>query len=188
MSTTRCNKAYNVMRKPVWLLLLIFITGFAHAESLPLHPKLEVFRPYLDTYWQGDLTEPGKTEKTVDRSHWSRVLNGMAIKTVHSINDGVYGGESMIFWDEAKQSLAYYYFTTAGFYTHGTMEFDGTNNRIIAREKVENNANGITEVQSSSELKGDELTVKSQYLKNGNWVDGHSAIYKRTSAMPIKFN
>jgi len=179
---------HNILVKAVSALLLIWICGAAHAAALPLHPKLEVFRPYLDTYWQGDLTQPGKTEKTIDRSHWSRALNGMAIKTVHSINDGVYGGESMIFWDETKQSLAYYYFTTAGFYTHGTMEFDNTNNRILARETVENNANGITEVQSSSELNGDELKVSSRYLQNGHWVDGHSANYQRTAAMPIKFN
>lgn len=169
-------------------LLIFWWCSTTQAAALPLHPQLEVFRPYLDTYWQGDLTQPGKTEKTIDRSHWSRALNGMAIKTVHSINDGAYGGESMIFWDEAKQSLAYYYFTTAGFYTHGTMEFDADNNRIIARENVENNANGITEVQSSSELSGTELKVRSRYLQHGEWVDGHSADYQRVAAMPIKFN
>lgn len=179
---------HNILVKAVSTFVLVWLCGAVQAAALPLHPKLEVFRPYLDTYWQGDLTQPGKTEKTIDRSHWSRALNGMAIKTVHSINDGAYGGESMIFWDEAKQSLAYYYFTTAGFYTHGTMEFDSTNNRIIARETVENNANGITEVQSSSELNGDELKVRSRYLQNGNWVDGHSANYQRSAAMPIKFN
>lgn len=167
--------------------LVLFFTA-VQATELPLHPKLEVFRPFLDSYWQGDLTQPGKQEKTIDRSHWSRALNGMAIKTIHSINDGVYGGESMIFWDEAKQSLAYYYFTTAGFYTHGTMEFDSTNNHIIAIEKVENNANGITEVRSVSALQGDTLKVSSRYLKQGEWVDGHSAQYQRTAAMPIKFN
>ncbi|GHG77385.1 hypothetical protein GCM10010919_32980 [Alishewanella longhuensis] len=179
---------FNTLSKVISTLVLLSLCALAQASTPSLHPKLEVFRPYLDTYWQGDLTQPGKTDKTLDRSHWSRALNGMAIKTVHSINDGVYGGESMIFWDEAKQSLAYYYFTTAGFYTHGTMEFDSENKLIIAREKVENNANGITEVQSSSELSGEVLKVRSRYLQNGQWVEGHSANYQRVGAMPIKFN
>lgn len=176
------------MRHIIAVLFCLCWTTTALAQQPTLHPQLEVFRPYLDTYWQGELTAPGSEEKQVDRSHWSRVLNGMGIKTVHAINDGVYGGESIIFWDEAKQSLAYYYFTTAGFYTHGTMRFDATTGSIIAQETVENNENGITEVQSSSTISGDTLRVQSRYLKNGEWVPGHSVEYQRVTATPIKFH
>lgn len=173
---------------PVLLILLLSLFSVAlQAEQPTLHPKLEPFRPYLDTYWQGDLTQSDGAEKMIDRSHWQRALNGNAIKTVHSINDGVYGGESIIYWDEAKQSLSYYYFTTAGFYTHGSMTFEDNNQRMIARETVENNANGITLVESVSTLNGDVLTVSSRYLQNGEWVTGHSASYRRVAPLEVKF-
>jgi len=172
----------------VLLILLLSLFNFSlQAEQPTLHPKLEPFRPYLDTYWQGDLTQSGAAEKMIDRSHWQRALNGNAIKTVHSINDGVYGGESIIYWDEAKQSINYYYFTTAGFYTHGSMSFEDNNQRIIAREAVENNANGITLVESVSTLTGDILTVSARYLQNGEWVTGHSASYRRVAPLEVKF-
>lgn len=171
--------------------LLLICNALAHAaeaEVLPLHPKLEPLRPYLNRYWQGDLTQPGKTEKVIDRSTWSRALNGQAIKTVHSINDGEYGGESFIFWDEKKQSLAYYYFTTAGFYTHGTMEFNVQSGEIVALENVENNQNGVTQVKSYSRILPDgRLQTKSSYLQNDNWVEGHSATYQQVAAQPIRF-
>ena len=168
------------------LLLLSSIT--IAAEPATLHPKLEPLRPYLDQHWQGDLSQPGSDKMVIDRSYWNRALNGQAIKTVHSINNGDYGGESFIFWDESKQSLAYYYFTTAGFYTHGTMEFNAQSGEIVALENVENNQNGITQVKSFSRIMPDgTLQTKSSYLQNGNWVDGHSATYKPVAAQPIRF-
>jgi hypothetical protein len=177
------------MMKTIIASLLLFYSALVSAtESLPLHPKLEPLRPYLNQHWQGDLTQPGKAEKVIDRSLWSRALNGQAVKTVHSINDGQYGGESFIFWDESKQSLAYYYFTTAGFYTHGTMEFNTQTGEIIALESVENNQNGITQVKSYSRVMPDgSLETKSSYLQNGNWVDGHSATYLPVAIQDIKF-
>lgn len=158
------------------------------AEPATLHPKLEPLRPYLDQHWQGDLSQPGSDKMVIDRSYWNRALNGQAIKTVHSINNGDYGGESFIFWDEAKQSLAYYYFTTAGFFTHGTMQFDTKLGQIVAVEKVENNQNGITEVKSYSRIMPDgTMLVKSTYLQNGQWVEGHSATYRKVAQQEIVF-
>ena len=167
-------------------LLLSSIT--IAAEPATLHPKLEPLRPYLDQHWQGDLSQPGSDKMVIDRSYWNRALNGQAIKTVHSINNGDYGGESFIFWDESKQSLAYYYFTTAGFFTHGTMQFDTKLGQIVAVEKVENNQNGITEVKSYSRIMPDgTMLVKSTYLQNGQWVEGHSATYRKVAQQEIVF-
>lgn len=173
--------------KALFLILALFSFSLAAAEPV-LHPELEIFRPFLDSHWEGDLTEPGKEKKMIDRSSWSRALNGQAIKTVHSINDGDYGGESMIFWDQKQQKIAYYYFTTAGFYTHGTMTYNAATKSIEALEKVENNKQGITQVRSSSVL--DEqgtLKVSSEYLKDGKWVKGHGATYKRVPQTQVKF-
>ncbi|MDX1539665.1 hypothetical protein [Arsukibacterium sp.] len=167
--------------------LLIGATAVAE-DSPSLHPKLEVFRPFLGQYWQGNLAEPGSEKPVIDRSHWSRALNGQAIKTVHSINHGEYGGESFIFWDDAKNSLAYYYFTTAGFYTHGTMQFNPQSGEIIALENVENNQNGITQVKSHSKIMPDgSLQVRSSYLQNEQWVEGHSAVYQPVAPQEILF-
>lgn len=125
----------------------------------------------------------------IDRSSWSRALNGQAIKTVHSINDGEYGGETMIFWDQKQEKIAYYYFTTAGFYTHGTMTYNPATQSLEALENVENNAQGITQVRSHSVLdKSGKLEISSEYLQNGKWVKGHGALYKRVPHTEVKFH
>lgn len=158
------------------------------AAEPPLHPQLEIFRPFLNSHWEGDLTEPGKEKKMIDRSIWRRALNGQAIKTEHSVNDGEYGGETMIFWDQQQKKIAYYYFTTAGFYTHGTMTYNAATKSIEALEMVENNAQGITQVRSHSVLdpKG-ILKISSEYLQNGKWIKGHSAVYKSVPQTEVKF-
>ena len=176
------------MRRIVVSLLLLSSSLVCAEAPGDLHPKLEPLRPYLNQYWQGDLTQPGKEGQVIDRLLWSRALNGQAIKTVHSINDGQYGGESFIFWDETKQSLAYYYFTTAGFYTHGTLNINVQTGELVALETVKNSQNGISEVKSFSRIMPDgTLQTKSSYLQNGHWVEGHSATYKPVEQQHIIF-
>lgn len=176
------------MIKTLWFIAAVFACT-AVAAPPALHPQLEIFRPFLDSHWEGDLTEPGKEKKMIDRSIWSRALNGQAIKTVHSINDGEYGGETMIFWDQQQKKIAYYYFTTAGFYTHGTMTYNPDTKSIEALEKVENNTQGITQVRSHSVLDPTGmLQISSEYLQNGKWVKGHSATYKRVPQTEVKFH
>jgi hypothetical protein len=174
--------------KQLWSIIAFLSFASFSAEPV-LHPELEIFRPFLNSHWEGDLTEPGKEKKMIDRSIWSRALNGQAIKTVHSINDGEYGGETMIFWDQKQKKIAYYYFTTAGFYTHGTMTYNPATQSIEALENVENNAQGITQVRSHSVLdKSGKLEISSEYLQNGQWVKGHGALYKRVPHTEVKFH
>lgn len=176
-----------------FLMVVVLMTAVApplqaaQTTADTLVPELEVFRPFLNKVWRGELKaqQPGKT--SIDHSLWQRALNGTAIKVIHSINDGEYGGESIIFWDKSKNSLAYYYFTTAGFYTHGTMQYDAASQALIAEEKVENNANGITMVRSISMLKANQLTTSSEYLQHGKWVKGHSATYTESKAGQVRF-
>ncbi len=167
--------------------LLAATLGSAHAaDPAPLAKELEPFRPYLGKTWKG--TGPGQKEgsTTTDISRWERALNGQAIRTLHSVNDGEYGGESLIFWDREQKSLAFYYFTTAGFYTHGTMTFDGA--KCVAREAVTGNQNGITEVRSTTEMRPDgTMQTSSEYLQNGNWVPGHSFLYSEDPTAQVVF-
>lgn len=177
------------------LLLFVMLTQMALAEPLPqgvagsqqpLAPELAVFAPFLGIVWQADMgKQNGKPQ--IDRALWQRALNGQAIKTIHSINDGEYGGETMIFWDKKRKSLAYYYFTTAGFYTHGTMRYDAKTKVLTAEEQVENNANGITAVRSKSVLNAESLSVASEYLQHGKWVPGHTAVYRPTKEGQVRF-
>lgn len=141
-----------------------------------LAEQLQPFAPFIGKTWRGEMNTSPDGKQTVDISRWERALNGQAIRILHSINNGEYGGESLMFWDREKESVVFYYFTTAGFYTTGTVSFE--DGKFVSHEVVSGNDDGVTEVKSVGEILPDgRLRNSAQYLKNGEWVDGHSFIY-----------
>lgn len=156
-------------------------------EETPLHPKLEGFRPILGITYSGEFTEESTPENPViDVVRNERILNGQAIRSVHSLNDGAYGGETIYRWDEEKQSIVYHYFTTQGFMTSGTFELE--DGKFTAFEKVSGAAGGIVAVKSSGTFTPERMTVKSEYQKeDGTWHPGHSATYLPTPDAQIVF-
>lgn len=154
------------------------------ALAQSLIPQLEPLRPYLGTTWRGEFM--GGDTPSTDVQQWQRILNGTAIRIMHSLNNGAYGGETIVYWDAAQQSLAYYYFTTAGFITHGTMTIE--RNVTTSHEFVEGNTQGITEVKAVSTLRSDgTIHSKSYFLKNGEWVDAHEAVYHNDPTAQLIF-
>jgi hypothetical protein len=166
------------------VLYLCTFSSFANETASNLDKELEVFKPYLGT-WQADFKVPEGAKKTRDVGRWERVLNGKAIRTMHSINEGEYGGESMIFYDSKKKSLVFYYFTTAGFYTKGTITVLSPT-QFVVYEEVTGSKEGVTKVKSTSDLKDDKFIVSTSYLKKGEWTKPEQRIYTR-STKTVKF-
>jgi hypothetical protein len=161
--------------------------GSLYASDQPsLDSHLERLQPLLGKTWKGAFVNAKQEKPTVDVMKWERILNGKAVRILHSINDGVYGGETIIRWDNEKQAVTYFYFSTAGFMTTGTMEFrDG---KVITRELVAGSSEGITEVRGESELRADgSFHVKTEYLKKGEWVPGHEVNYKEDAGAVLVF-
>lgn len=165
---------------------LMALASSAGAQD-DLAENLKAFKPFLGKTWKGELKGSGQGKTAYDVSRWERALNGQAVRIQHSVNDGEYGGESIIFWDNQKKSLVYYYFTTAGFYTHGTMTLE--DNKFTFHEYVSGyEGASITEARGTGEITADgKLINKSQYLKNGKWEDGHEAIYVEDAAAQVIF-
>jgi hypothetical protein len=167
--------------------LLLSTIAVLAANSPPLEAHLEPLRPLLDKTWKGEFKSSTAEKPIVDVSRWERALNGNAVRMVHSINDGVYGGESLFLWDEQKQTIAYYYFTTAGFRTVGTLTIkDG---KFMTSETIQGNADsGITEVRGTCELLPEGgFHVKSEHLKNGQWSPGHEVTYLPAPDAKVNF-
>jgi hypothetical protein len=160
--------------------------SLASAEGTSLNPHLQGLQPLLGKTWKG-VFEGSKSEKpTVDVTRWERALNGQAVRALHSINQGAYGGETLFIWNEKKSVVEYYYFTTAGFMTTGTMKIkDG---KITTHEDVQGNAGGVTEVRATSEVRPDgKFHVKAEYLKDGQWTLGHEVTYQEDPDSQVVF-
>ena len=127
--------------------------SFAGADKPPLNPHFEPLQPLLGKTWKGVFKDSKPDKPVIDVSHWERALNGQAVRSLHSINQGMYGGETVFIWNDKKKTIEYYYFTTAGFMTTGTLEIK--EGKFISHEEVKGEAGGITEVRSTCEIQPD---------------------------------
>jgi len=167
---------------------VLFLAAFVLRAEEPayLDPHLEPFRNLLGKTFRGEFKDSKPDKPLVDVSRWERALNGKAVRILHSLNDGAYGGETLFVWNEEAQAVKYFYFTTAGFTTTGTVAFkDG---KILTHEHVAGAANGVTEVRGVSEIStAGTLQVKTEYLKNGDWVPGREVTYREDAMAKVVF-
>jgi hypothetical protein len=175
-------------RLTIALLLLLTLTPFARAEDpTTLNDHLKVFAPLLGKTWKGTFSDSTPEKPMIDTARWERAMNGQAIRCLHSVNEGIYGGETIIMWDPKQEKLAFWYFTTAGFFTQGTLEI--TDNTWTATEEVTGNANGITKVRSTATINPDgSFQTKAEYYTKDTWSPGHAIHYTPTeNNAPIIF-
>ena len=160
--------------------LLIIIFGLIIAQNSGMNnlsEQLKPFENFIGKTFKGEFSHSTPDNPFFDVQHWESVLNGQGIRITHSVNNGEYGGESMIMWDAELSSLKSWYFTTAGFYTQATVITE--DDKISYIEKVVGNKNGITEVKAIVQLlPNGDLHSKTQYFQNEKWVDGHEIYYK----------
>jgi hypothetical protein len=132
----------NKMKRFSFIIILLLISGILmgspaqgvstdetkKADPEPLNEQLLPLKPFIGKTWRGVLKDSTPEKPMVDVSHWERALNGQAVRVLHSLNNGMYGGETIIMWDPQKESLVFFYFTTAGFFTQGTIKFEMATN------------------------------------------------------------
>jgi hypothetical protein len=151
------------------------------AGAADLNPHLAPLAPLLGKTFRGVVSPPGAANPAVDVQCFELALNNR-----HSVNDGAYGGETFIVWEEEKKSLVSYYFTTAGFYTVGTVSVE--DGAFVFHEVVKGSAGGVTEVKATSRLLPDgRLLVKSQHLKDGKWEDARETYYVEDPQALVRF-
>ena len=156
----------------------------AYAAEENLAKELEPLRPFIGKTWKGHFKDSTPEKPKVDVARWERALNGNAVRILHSVNDGSYGGESIIMWNRKNQRLEYHYFTTAGFTTHGTMKVE--DKKLITRERV--TGGEVTEVEATNELTADgKLRVTAHYLKNGERTGGREMVYEEAPGAQVIF-
>ena len=153
-------------------------------DSLTVH--LAPLAAFVGNTYRAEIAGPSAEHPVVDVTRWERALNGQAIRVLHSVNEGAYGGETMILWDEEKDSLVFFYFTTGGFFTTGTMALEGRS--LTSREYVTGHPAGVTEVRVQSEIHDDgNFSTHTRLLKDGVWSDGQSALYRRDPTARVIF-
>ena len=111
------------MKLVISIILLtscLFCQNDIESAQKMLSENLKPFQAFISKTFKGEFANSTPEKPVYDISRWERALNGNAIRIMHSVNNGEYGGESIVMWDTKKESLVSWYFTTAGFYTQAT--------------------------------------------------------------------
>jgi hypothetical protein len=173
------------MMKTTSLLLALTVAAACAAAAEP-DPNLAPLLPLVGKTWRGTFSSSTPAKPVVDVHRFELALGGRAVRSSHSINDGDYGGEALFTFDAEKKAIVYTYVTTGGFYTTGTVEAEAGG--FKSREVVHGSASGPSEVEATSRILPDgRLHVKSRYLKDGKWADGHEIFYSVDPKAVVKF-
>ena len=171
----------------ILLILPIIINGKNAGHNDEMSEHLETLLPYIGKTYKGEFLNSTIEEPVYDIAKWERALNGNAIRILHSVNNGEFGGETVIMWNPDQNSLMSWYFTTGGSFTNSLVNIEGT--KITSIEDVTGNDNGITKVKNIIQLRQNGgFKNRSKYLMNNIWVDGHEIIYQEDPNAMVIFN
>ena len=183
------NNFQDSLRKILNIILLaaILVYGISFGEeNKTLSSHLKPFDTYIGKTFKGKFPTSTSSHPMLDVLHWERALNGNAVRIVHSVNNGEYGGETIIMWDPKAGRLSSWYFTTGGNYTQSTIDIE--KDSLIFIEDVSGNNNGITKVKTIIQtLYGGKLQSRSKFLMNDVWVNGHEVIYQEEPNAQVIF-
>ena len=168
------------------LVPIIFISGQTKSKTF-LSEHLTGLKPFIGNTYKGNFINSTKENPMTDVLSFERALNGNAVKVTHSVNNGEYGGETMVMWNSEKEGLQSWYFTSAGSLTIQNVQIK--KDTFISIEDVAGNQNGITKVKTIIEvLHGDQIQKRTKYLMNNLWKDGSEIIYNKVNDLKPVFN
>lgn len=160
--------------------LLAAAPAFAGQTYAPMAP----FAPLAGTAWRGEGTAPDGSS-VVDYAVYELILGGRALQATHRLEDGSYGGRTIIFYDEGAKEYVFHYFTTAGFHTTGSLEL--TEEGFDSIEKV-NGHPDVAEVRASARIGDGVITVESETVMKDGAVKEHGGfVYREIAERPALF-
>ena len=175
------------MKQFLYFLLPALIVSAQTKSEPPLSDHLIEMKPFIGNTYKGDFINSTKENPMFDVLSFERALNGNAIKVIHSVNNGEFGGETMIMWNPEKEGLQSWYFTSAGSLTIQNVQIK--KDTFISTQNVERNKNGITKVKTIIEvLHGNQIKKRTKYLMNNLWKDGSETIYNKVNDHKPAFN
>ena len=175
------------MKQFLYFLLPALIVSAQTKSEPPLSDHLIEMKPFIGNTYKGDFINSTKENPMIDILSFERALNGNAVKVIHSVNNGEFGGETMVMWNPEKGRLQSWYFTSAGSLTMQNVQIK--KDTFISIEDVSGNQNGITKVKTIIEvLHGDQIQKRTKYLMNNLWKDGSEIIYNKVNNLKPVFN
>ncbi len=144
------------------------------------------FAPLMGRTWRGVGTGPRAVE---DIQHWEWAVGGHAVRVTHSVNAGVYGGETLIFRDKDTGDFIFHYFTSGGFHTTGVITPSAPG--MFEIDEIVHGLDGLETLSSTGALGEDGVyRVRTRMMRDGVWVEAGGFDYREDASaavvMPVR--
>jgi copper(I)-binding protein len=150
------------------------------AEAPAADPFLPLY-PLIGRTWRGTSIGPEAVEDVV---RWEWAVGGHAVRAVHAVNGGVYGGETLIFPDRDSRRLIFHYFTSGGFHTTGQMTV--TPEGVIEVNETVHGVEGLEQLRSTMTVAGDgTYQTRGRVERDGAWADFGGFDYRLDSRATV---
>lgn len=137
--------------------------------------------PLIGRTWRGTGIGPDAVEDIV---RWEWAVGGHAVRATHAVNDGAYGGETVVFADADSGGLIFHYFTSGGFHTTGTITLADDGSLVI--EEAVHGLDGLESLRSVIRTAGDgTYTSRGLVERDGQWVEFGGFDYRIDSAAVV---
>src|SRR5690606_9620479 len=122
--------------------------------------------PLIGRTWPGTGAGPDAVE---DVARWERAVGGHAVRVVHAVSGGAYGGETLIFPDRDTGALIFHYFTSGGFHTTGTITVleDGA----LSLEETVHGLDGLERLRTTMRVETGGYSTRTHVERDGRWVE-----------------
>ena len=168
-------------------VIALSVPAVALAQPAPLPEAVSgraayaPFEAMVGKTWRGQGTRDAKAE---DIQRWEWAIGGNAIRIVHSVNNGAYAGESLIFRDKDTGNYIFHYFTTGGFHTTGTIRPTGP--VAFEMEEAVHGVKGLAALKSTGVLGADGIyRTRSKVEKDGQWVEVGGFDYREDATAKV---
>lgn len=151
----------------------------AEQQTVVEYEPMAPFAALAGKAWRGEGVGPNG-QPIVDIARYEMILGGKAFQSTHRLEDGSYGGRTIIFYDEGAEKHIFHYFTTAGFHTTG--EITPTETGFVSVEKVQGHPEFVevrAEAFFEEDLIGPVIRIRSSHVKmDGETSEGEELIYR----------
>lgn len=153
-------------------------------EAGLVHPALGVFAPFLGNAYRGVSISP-EFEATDDLIYWRAALGGQAVRAVHALADGSYGGESLYYADQSG-GIRWIYVSNSGFHTTGRVAPQGDGGWTSTGAFSSNMA--LAQVVQVATPTPDGFVVSSTLVgRNGDRQAGPSFSFTKDNTLSVVF-
>ncbi len=168
------------------LSLTFAASAFAQVAELPPpgvgRAAYAPFEHLIGKSWRGTGVPDASV---VDVQKWEWAVGGHAVRVVHSVGDGAYAGETVIFRDKDSGAYVFHYFTSGGFHTTGTMRPIGPG--AFEVEETVHGLDGFAPLRSTIVMGEDGVNRSRGFQQqNGEWVEKGGFDYREApGAVPV---